>query len=257
MHARHPITQNCLSSKVCFHLELSSSYTQFLYCSCFYSNDHMHRISMGNKHTSKWSSCKQQYMRNCYAAGWSSASEILAKCGIRPTHSDAAGALWRWVIRTSITCLLQFINFLWAWAGLAAKRDMVHRLQQQLKSRDEMMFDMQAPSSELDRAMFLSQSQVSLTCKCSLRPHRKVTFDCKREVQRLRKELAPQSANVGTMDCTLSVDGGEAQTACDVGRNMGIVSSELLNPFKQTTRYSCWARCTLFIFLLFHQFQLQ
>lgn len=115
---------------------------------------------------------------------------------------------------------------------------MVHRLQQQLKRRDEMIFDMQAQISEHERAMSSSQSQVS-DLQTQLEASRKVTFDCKREVPRLR-ELAPQSANVDTMECTLSVNGGVTQTDSDVdGCNMGFVSCKIQTPLHLFLLLSC------------------
>lgn len=70
-----------------------------------------------------------------------------------------------------------------------AERDMVHRLRKQLKSRDEMILNMQAQISEHDRDMALSHAHI-----CELQSHLeatdKVLLESRVEVEHLRKEVA-------------------------------------------------------------------
>lgn len=70
-----------------------------------------------------------------------------------------------------------------------AKRDMVHRLRKQLKSRDEMILNMQAQISEHDRDMALSHAHIS-ELQSHLEATDKVLLESKVQVQQLRKEVA-------------------------------------------------------------------
>ncbi|KAG6555633.1 hypothetical protein Mapa_002869 [Marchantia paleacea] len=74
-------------------------------------------------------------------------------------------------------------------SGYSSRRDMVHRLRQQLKSRDETIHDMVAQIQDQDRTISLHQAHCR-ELEGRLDIATRTLFDSEREIQRLRKAVA-------------------------------------------------------------------
>jgi hypothetical protein len=120
--------------------------------------------------------------------------------------------------------------------GRTPKRDMVHRLRKQLKSRDEMILSMQVQISEYERSLSLSNARVSellarleaserslsgsdshvSELQARLEASGKVVSDLDNEVQLLRDQLADLlKFDAKIEDCNQPATGGaELITSC-------------------------------------------
>jgi len=107
--------------------------------------------------------------------------------------------------------------------GRTAKRDMVHRLRKQLKSRDEMILRMQVQISEYERSLSLSEVHVS-ELQAHLEATSGVLSDLDKEVQLFRNQLADfVKFDAKIQDRNESAAGGaESATTCGDERRVSI-----------------------------------
>ena len=107
--------------------------------------------------------------------------------------------------------------------GRLVKRDMVHRLRKQLKSRDEMILRMQVQISEYERSLSLSDAHVS-ELQAALEATSGVFSVLDKEVQLFRNELVDFVKFDAKMeDCNESAAGGAVlATSCGDERRVSI-----------------------------------
>lgn len=107
--------------------------------------------------------------------------------------------------------------------GRTAKRDMVHRLRKQLKSRDEMILRMQVQISEYERSLSRSDAHVA-ELQARFEATGGVLSDLDMEVQLFRNQLADFLKFYAKMeDCNESAAGGaELTTTCGDERRVSI-----------------------------------